>query len=258
MIKLVVFDYAGTTVDYGCMAPVNAFAEAFLSKAITISLDDIRQPMGMLKMDHARELCNLESVKDQYLKTFKREISEKDVSDIYRLFEYYLFDTLEDYGDLIDGVLDVLKYLELNTINYGSTTGYTSKMMDLLLPIINENGYTPEFLATADTAGLGRPHPHMIYQNMLNFKVDPSEVIKVGDTKVDILEAVNAGVKSVGIVFGSSLLGLSQEEVANLTMIEKQACFAKCEKIYLDAGADFVIATIADLPKVIDKLNGEG
>ena len=27
--QLVIFDWAGTTVDYGCFAPVNAFALAF-------------------------------------------------------------------------------------------------------------------------------------------------------------------------------------------------------------------------------------
>ena len=29
MIEAVVFDWAGTTVDYGCFAPVQAFMEAF-------------------------------------------------------------------------------------------------------------------------------------------------------------------------------------------------------------------------------------
>ena len=29
MIEAVIFDWAGTTVDYGCFAPVKAFMEAF-------------------------------------------------------------------------------------------------------------------------------------------------------------------------------------------------------------------------------------
>ena len=29
MIQAVIFDWAGTTVDYGCFAPVQAFQEAF-------------------------------------------------------------------------------------------------------------------------------------------------------------------------------------------------------------------------------------
>ena len=29
MVEAVIFDWAGTTVDYGCFAPVQAFADVF-------------------------------------------------------------------------------------------------------------------------------------------------------------------------------------------------------------------------------------
>ena len=53
MIKTVIFDYwAGTTVDFGCMAPVHAFRNAFLEKGIQLTDKEIREPMGKLKWDH--------------------------------------------------------------------------------------------------------------------------------------------------------------------------------------------------------------
>ncbi|EHG8745147.1 phosphonoacetaldehyde hydrolase [Enterococcus faecium] len=50
MIKTVIFDWAGTTVDFGCMAPVHAFRNAFLEKGIQLTDKEIREPMGKLKM----------------------------------------------------------------------------------------------------------------------------------------------------------------------------------------------------------------
>lgn len=49
MIQAVIFDWAGTTVDYGCFAPVQAFQEAFAHHGVPVTLEETRKPMGMLK-----------------------------------------------------------------------------------------------------------------------------------------------------------------------------------------------------------------
>ena len=59
-IQLVIADWAGTTVDYGCFAPVNAFEKAFQAFDIHPSMDEIREPMGLLKIDHIRAMLNME------------------------------------------------------------------------------------------------------------------------------------------------------------------------------------------------------
>ena len=48
-VKTIILDWAGTTVDFGCMAPVNAFKKAFENKQIELTNEEIRKPMGMLK-----------------------------------------------------------------------------------------------------------------------------------------------------------------------------------------------------------------
>ena len=58
-IKMVVMDWAGTTVDYGCFAPVHAFAKAFEEVGITPTMQEIREPMGLLKMDHIRAMLSM-------------------------------------------------------------------------------------------------------------------------------------------------------------------------------------------------------
>lgn len=71
MIKTVIFDWAGTTVDFGCMAPVHAFRNAFLEKGIQLTDKEIREPMGKLKWDHIQQLLPpfCQKTMDSYLWT---------------------------------------------------------------------------------------------------------------------------------------------------------------------------------------------
>ena len=55
-IEAVIFDWAGTTVDYGCFAPVEVFLEVYKNRGVNITLEEAREPMGMLKIDHIRAL----------------------------------------------------------------------------------------------------------------------------------------------------------------------------------------------------------
>ena len=51
---LVIFDWAGTMVDFGCRAPILALREAFARRGV--ELDDVilRADMGKAKADHVR------------------------------------------------------------------------------------------------------------------------------------------------------------------------------------------------------------
>lgn len=48
-IECVIFDWAGTVVDYGCMAPVGAFTKVFSNRGIDITIAEARAPMGLHK-----------------------------------------------------------------------------------------------------------------------------------------------------------------------------------------------------------------
>ena len=58
-IQAVVFDWAGTTIDYGCFAPLGAFLETFESSGVEITLDEARQPMGLSKINHILSLIHI-------------------------------------------------------------------------------------------------------------------------------------------------------------------------------------------------------
>ena len=258
-INCVIFDWAGTTVDYGCFAPVAAFINAFNEIDITVTPKEARGPMGMTKIDHIRELFKLETVSSQFTKTQARAWSEADVTEINKNFEKYLFASLDNYTTPIDGVLDVVSELRSKGYKIGSTSGYTSAMMEIVSRGAAAKGYTPDCYVTSNNLPAGRPSPYMIYQNMLNLAVDsPNEIIKVGDTISDIKEGVNAGAWSVGIILGSSELGLSQEEVEALPQAQLDILMLEVRQNMLANGAHFVIDTMSELPALIDYINAKG
>ena len=72
-IKAVIFDWAGTTVDYGCMAPVQAFVEVFKQYGIEPTMEEVRKPMGMLKIDHIRTMLQMERICGLWVEKYGKE-----------------------------------------------------------------------------------------------------------------------------------------------------------------------------------------
>lgn len=257
MIEAVIFDWAGTTVDYGSLAPVIAFKKAFKNAGIDLSDDDIRQDMGMAKWDHVGKILELDDVKQQWQDKYSELPNNDDRKRIYSDFQQSLLHYLREYTELKSGVLKTFNYLKEYGIKVATTTGYTAEMMKIVKDKAAERGYTPDLVVTSeDVDGMGRPSPAMIQFIMKKFNIDdPKKIIKVGDTLVDIEEGRNAGVKTVGIVEGSSLMGLSQVEFDELDNEEQIAKRNDVKRKFESANADFVIDSIFDLVQIIEYLN---
>ena len=58
-IELAVFDWAGTTVDYGSSAPAVVFERTFAQEGIHFTRQEINAFMGMEKKGHIRSLQSL-------------------------------------------------------------------------------------------------------------------------------------------------------------------------------------------------------
>lgn len=256
-IKAVIFDWAGTTIDYGCFAPVAAFKEAFLQYGIQVTSDEIREPMGMLKRDHVIAMLEMDGISKRFYTHYGRAYTQHDVDHIYALFERKVFETIQSHTDIKPHVLECINWLRKHHIKIGSTTGYTKAMMELIEPVVATKGYQPDCMVCAqDVDGLGRPKPFMIFENMKRLQIESvDEVIKVGDTIADIQEAKNAGIKSVGIIEGSSLLGLSEEEYHALNEDEKVKLVEITRKKYIDAKADYVILNVSELERIVKEAN---
>lgn len=249
-------DWAGTAIDFGCFAPLNAFLKVFAEeKGIDITYRQAREPMGLLKIDHIRAILNMPEVTARFREKYGRAWNQTDVDEMYRSFEKHLFASLGDFTTPIPGVLDTMAALRAEGIKIGSTTGYTGAMMEIVRPAAAAKGYVVDNLVTPDDVPAGRPAPYMIYKNMIDLAV-PSvdEVVKVGDTLADIREGRNARVWSVGLVTGSNEMGLTQEENDRMPAPERDALKAEVRSRMLDAGAHFVLDRITDLPGCLRKI----
>lgn len=253
MIEAVIFDWAGTTVDYGCFAPVQAFVEAFAHFGIHVTMEETRKPMGMLKIEHIRTMLNMERIAALWEEAYGRQPDDKDVQAVYEQFEPKLLSILNRYSDPKPFVLDTVAELRSMGLKIGSTTGYTDKMMEIVVPEAAKQGYAPDCWFSPDSVGgKGRPCPYMIFRNMQQLQISSvRSAVKVGDTVSDIREGVNAGLWTVGVIEGSSELGLSREEWEALSDEERRAEAKRAESSFRSAGADFVIMNMSELPGLV-------
>ncbi|MGI6654839.1 MAG: 2-aminoethylphosphonate--pyruvate transaminase [Christensenellales bacterium] len=245
-VKAVIFDWAGTTIDYGCFAPVQGFLDGFKSIGIDITNEMARKPMGLLKIDHTRAIAAM----------LPEPISEEQILKAYEVFETTLFANIEQHCDIKDHVIETIAALRARGIKIGSTTGYTSAMMERVLKKAEEQGYSPDYCISSDRVVKGRPHPYMIWSNLMQFGIsDTREAVKVGDTVADIAEGKNANCWTVGVIMGSSELGLTRDELAALSEHELNERKAIVRATYYQAGADYIIDDMNELLDVVDDIN---
>lgn len=133
-IEAVIFDWAGTTVDYGCFAPVQAFIEAFKEFGITPTEEEVRKPMGMLKHDHIETMMNMERIHNEWIRIHGKDFTAEDVDKVYEASEAGIFKILKDFAEPKPFVLETIEKLRQAGIKIGSTTGYTDDMMAIVVP----------------------------------------------------------------------------------------------------------------------------
>ncbi|MFZ4772268.1 MAG: HAD family hydrolase, partial [Ferruginibacter sp.] len=164
-IKAVIFDWAGTIIDYGCIAPTQVFIEVFQKRGIEVSVDEARAPMGLAKKDHIRTLVMLDSVQKQWHVRFGHYPSESDVDSLYGELEPSLALIVKNHSDAIPGAIELVNLLKYQGIKVGTTTGYVSGMMDNILPLTDAMGLIPDSVVNSSEVTMGRPAPFMIYRN---------------------------------------------------------------------------------------------
>ena len=256
-IKAVVFDWAGTLIDFGSRAPVHAFINAFAGFGIEISEAEARAPMGLPKRDHISAILESKAVALQW----RRLHGEADSASIDALYHAYLplnEKMAADHAELIPGVLETVRWLRARNIGIATTTGYSRSIMDKVLPRVLEQGFSPEVVVCADDVLVGRPSPLCVYKCMVELGIHPvGAVMKVDDTPAGLGEGVSAGCVNVGVALSGNGIGKSVDDLKAMAADELR----KLKQLAADdlrmAGADHVIDTVADLPALIERLETE-
>ena len=255
-LQAAIFDWAGTTCDYGCCAPAVVFVDVFARKGIAITMEEARGPMGANKRTHIEEISLVPRVAALWKEVHVRVCTQADIDAMYADFIPLQLACLRDYADLIPGTIESAADLRGRGMKIGSTTGYSAEMMGILVPEAKKRGYAPDSTVSASDVPAGRPAPWMALRSAMDLGVYPMEaVVKVGDTVPDIAEGLNAGMWTVGVTKTGNEVGLAEAEVVATPTKILAARIRKAEERLAQAGAHYVIDGIADLPPVIDDIN---
>jgi phosphonoacetaldehyde hydrolase len=254
-LTAVVFDWAGTVLDFGSCAPMGAFVRLFEKYGITLTIDEARGPMGMAKWDHIKALGTLPGVAAQWQARYGKPFVDADVDALYEVFTPMNAAVVADFADFIPGAIDVVNSLRARGLKIGSTTGYNRPIMDIVTPIAAAGGYVPDNLVCAGDLASGRPSPLMMYRCFADLGVwPPSTVVKVDDTGVGIEEGLNAGTWTVGLSVSGNAVGLSLAEWTALDATQQARLRSVATDKLRASGAHYVIDSVADLMPVLSDI----
>ena len=196
-IKMVVFDMAGTTVNE------NNIVYKSLHKAISESSFSISQEQVT---EHAAGREKIQAIRS-ILSTFFHIDNEEMVMNIYKNFIRDLGKAYQTEKPVPQNYAEeVFRLLKMRNIIIVLNTGYDRATAENILSLLGwKTGQQIDALVTASDVDKKRPDPAMIYFAMKCFDItDCLEVIKVGDSAIDIQEGQNAGCQlNIGITTGA-------------------------------------------------------
>ncbi|MDE2357041.1 MAG: phosphonoacetaldehyde hydrolase [Alphaproteobacteria bacterium] len=254
-VKAVVFDWAGTMIDFGCTAPIRALVDVFADAGIGLPEPLARRDMGRAKLDHLRLILAEPEIARAWTARTGAAPGEADVAALYARLEPAMRAAAANSAQLIPGAAQAVSALRALGVRIGSGTGYTREMMTEILPAAAAQGYAPDVLICAGETPSGRPAPLMTWKALIELDAWPARTcVKVDDAAVGITEGRLAGCWTVGIAASGNGVGLDREAYLALPEDERTARRAAAEADLQAAGADFVIEDVSQLLPVIRQI----
>ena len=256
-LEAVIFDWAGTVIDFGSFAPTQIFVDTFKAAYdFELSLEEARRPMGLGKWQHIEALGRDADVGRRWQARFGQPMGQAQVRHLYETFLPLQIERVELHSDLIPGTLEVVAELRRHGLRIGSTTGYPRAVMIRLMALAAPQGYAPDCTVCADDLDAGaRPGPWMALDCVRQLRIGAvSHCVKVDDTVPGIEEGRNAGMWTVGLALSGSPAGWTLAEYRAASPGQRQTVRERVRAELEGAGAHFVIDTVADLPPVLDQI----
>ena len=204
-VALVVFDIAGTTVTDDNSVN-DAFRGAFGKSGYPVALTEVNYIMGYRK---------IEAIKILLQKFYPGQVDNEEL--IQHIHDVFLKDMQAYYRHTpnlaaLPYAEEVFRQLHTKNIKIGLDTGFTKSITDIIIERLGwgTNSMVDQVISS-DEVPEGRPSPYMIQRIMEAVKItDPKQVVKVGDTEVDIAEGRNAG---CGLVVSVTTGSYTREEL---------------------------------------------
>ncbi len=254
-IQAVLLDWAGTTMDHGCMAPAVVFVEVYKRQGVPITMEEARAPMGAHKRVHIQKISQLDPVRRRWEGVHGKPPAEADIDRMFADFVPLQLACLSEYSELIPGTLEAVRAMRRRGIKIGSTTGYLTEMMEINRKDAAKQGYEPDATVCASDVPAGRPAPFMCLQNVIALQVSPvAACVKVDDTVPGIEEGLNAGMWTVGLAMSGNEIGLPLADLRALPPAERESRRERAYARMRQGGAHYVVDSIADLVPCLDDI----
>lgn len=255
-LKAVVFDWAGTMIDFGSRAPVVALVGAFADAGIAIDEREARADMGLAKGDHIAAILSAPRIAAAWQEVHGAAPTAADAALLLDRIGPVMREAARETATLIPGAAEVVAALRDAGVRIGSCTGYTRAMMADVLPRAAAQGYAPDHLVCAGDTPSGRPSPLMVWANLIALDAWPAAAcVKVDDAIVGIAEGRAAGVWTIGVAATGNAIGLDRAALAGLDPADRERRIAAAGAELRAAGADDVIDSVADLPAALVRLS---
>lgn len=251
-IVAVLFDWAGTMIDFGSRAPVIAMDQVFRRAGVPADEALIRRYMGMAKREHVIAMLSEPAMAAHWQEAKGTGWTDADVDALMAELEPAMQRSAAACSDLVPGAAVSAAALWANGIKLGSTTGYTRTMMADIVPAAAEQGYAPEALVCSGDTAQGRPAPLMLWRALAELGAWPvSRCVAVDDAPVGIAAGRNAGLWTIGVAGSGNGVGLTYADFMALRAEVRLARMAPVIAEFEQAGADFVIESVAELGRAI-------
>ena len=254
-LQAVVLDWAGTTVDFGCQGPLEAFMESFEAFGVPVLRDEAREPMGMKKRDHVAAMFAMPRITAAWLIRHGELPSEKDAHNVYTLAEHGMLSVVQRHSIPIAGAVNAVREMRRRGLSIGSCTGYPRSVAAPLAENAAALGYAPDILVCATDVPHARPAPDMCIEALARLGVsDPARAVKIGDTLNDVYEGVRAGMWVIGLTLCGALIGVSEEEMSALSEEERNILHDRASWKLINAGAHFTAPDLASCLPILDEI----
>jgi len=258
MIRGCIFDLGGTLVDKYSLTPLLSLRKICLNREITLTNKHLLN--GIVrdnKRDHILNILNEKTIVKQWLKRYNYYPDDFDVRILFDEFDKTQYECSQNILDIIPETKECIHYLNFNYIKTGCTTGFNEENVKLIKNKLDQNYIFLDSYVPYTPNKPSRPYPHMIHENMKRMDLrDPGEIMKIDDSVSGLEEGNNAGCITVGVARWSINMNITTlKHSYEVTEIDIQEKLKHSRHVLKEGGADYVIDTLDELPRIIERIN---
>lgn len=203
MFKAAIFDLDGTLLD--SVEDLEKACNYALSK---FNLPQVDSQKYKLMLGYGRRKV-IESIVSEFFGFEQEDVINKFLSYYNEYYNAHMFDNTKPFEEIID-MLDTLNKKNIITaVLSNKPHDFTQKLCDRFFN--NKIKYS----SGLKDGSKAKPDPASLLSIINDLNIKKEECIYIGDTEIDIQVAKNAGVKSLGVLWGFRTQAVLEQEEAD-------------------------------------------